>query len=253
MPSGCSGNVTLAGATDFPVSASNLQWVMAPSLHASTDMQDHQHRKEDFIPPPALRERIERLLAVGGRRLLGIAGAPGSGKSTLAAALANWLGEQACVVPMDGYHLANAELRRLGRTQRKGAPDTFDSAGYADLLRRLGRQPAGEVVYVPEFRREIEEPVAGAIAVDPGVQLVITEGNYLLLEQGHWAGVAQQLDEVWYVELDEALRRQRLQQRHMRFGRDAETAQSWIEHTDEPNARLIEATRHRAHWIWRTD
>ncbi len=212
-------------------------------------MQDHQHLKEDL--PPALRERVERLLAAGGRRLLGIAGAPGSGKSTLAAVLAHWLGEQACVVPMDGYHLANAELKRLGRMQRKGAPDTFDSAGYAALLRRL--RQAGEVVYAPEFRREIDEPVAGAIAVDPGVRLVITEGNYLLLEQGHWAGVAPELDEVWYVELDEALRRQRLQQRHMRFGRDAEAAMRWIESTDEPNARLIEATRHRAHWIWRLD
>ena len=82
---------------------------------------------------------------------------------------------------------------------------------------------------------------------------MITEGNYLLLQQGHWAGVAPELDEVWYVELDEDLRRQRLQQRHMRFGRTAEAAQGWIESTDEPNARLIEATRHRAHWIWRLD
>ena len=214
-------------------------------------MQDLQHQKEEFILPAALRERIERLLAAGGRRLLGIVGAPGSGKSTLAAALAHWLGEQACVVPMDGYHLANAELIRLGRLQRKGAPDTFDSAGFAALLRRLRQQPAGEVVYAPEFRREIEEPVAGAIAVDPRVRLVITEGNYLLLQQGHWAGVAPELDEVWYVELDEDLRRQRLQQRHMRFGRTAEAAQGWIESTDEPNARLIEATRQQAHWIWR--
>jgi pantothenate kinase len=216
-------------------------------------MQEIPDRTKELILPPALRERIEQLLAAGGRRLLGIAGAPGSGKSTLAAALLDWLGEQACVVPMDGYHLANAELQRLGLAQRKGAPETFDSAGYAALLRRLRQQLAGETVYAPEFRREIEEPVAGAIAVDPGVRLVITEGNYLLLEQGHWAGVAQQLDEVWFVELDDVLRRQRLQQRHMRFGRSAEAALAWVEHTDEPNARLIAATRQRAHRVWRLD
>lgn len=214
-------------------------------------MPARQDRLDESPLPAALRERVERLLAMGGRRLLGLAGAPGSGKSTLAAALLDWLGEQACVVPMDGYHLANAELIRLGRLQRKGAPDTFDSAGFAALLRRLRQQQADEVVYAPEFRREIEEPVAGAIAVDPRVRLVITEGNYLLLQQGHWAGVAPELDEVWYVELDEDLRRQRLQQRHMRFGRTAEAAQGWIESTDEPNARLIEATRQQAHWIWR--
>ena len=214
-------------------------------------MQDLQHQKEEFILPAALRERIERLLAAGGRRLLGIAGAPGSGKSTLAAALAHWLGEQACVVPMDGYHLANAELIRLGRLQRKGAPDTFDSAGFAALLRRLRQQRDGEVVYAPEFRRDIEEPVAGAIAVAAETRLVITEGNYLLLGQGHWNAVAPLLDEAWYVEVDDGLRRQRLQQRHMRFGRSAEAALAWIEQTDEPNARLIEATRQRAQRVWR--
>lgn len=216
-------------------------------------MQDLQHQKEEFILPAALRERIERLLAAGGRRLLGIVGAPGSGKSTLAAALAHWLGEQACVVPMDGYHLANAELIRLGRLQRKGAPDTFDSAGFAALLRRLRQQRDGEVVYAPEFRRDIEEPVAGAIAVAAETRLVITEGNYLLLGQGHWNAVAPLLDEAWYVEVDDGLRRQRLQRRHMRFGRSAEAALAWIEGTDEPNARLIEATRQRAHAVWRLD
>lgn len=214
-------------------------------------MRDLEDRKDRFTIPSALRERIGELLASGGRRLLGLAGAPGSGKSTLAAALQDWLGEQACVVPMDGYHLANAELQRLGLAQRKGAPETFDSAGYAALLRRLRRQPDGEVVYAPEFRREIEEPVAGAIAVDPRARLVITEGNYLLLGQGHWNDVAPLLDEIWYLEVDDDLRRERLLQRHMRFGRSPEAALAWIETTDEPNARLIDATRQRAHAVWR--
>src|SRR5438067_2220717 len=128
--------------------------------------------------------RAMALLASGGRRVLGIAGAPGSGKSTLARAVADSLGEQAVVVPMDGFHLANAELARLGRAARKGAPDTFDAAGYVALLRRLRSAPVTrETVYAPAFRREIEEPVAGAIAVPPDVPLVITEGNYLLLHE----------------------------------------------------------------------
>src|SRR5947207_15332686 len=108
------------------------------------------------IPPDFLARA--RALAAGGRRLLGLAGAPGSGKSTLAAALAAALAERAIVVPMDGFHLANAELARLGRAGRKGAPDTFDAAGYVALLRRLRSQPAHEPVYAPAFRREIEEP-----------------------------------------------------------------------------------------------
>jgi pantothenate kinase len=201
--------------------------------------------------PAAERARLEGLLADGRRKLLGLVGAPGSGKSTVAQALLDALPGRAQVVPMDGFHLANAELRRLGRAGRKGAPDTFDSAGYVALLRRLRTQPAGETVYAPEFRRDIEEPVAGAIGVRPDTPLVITEGNYLLLEEGPWAGVAPLLDEVWYVEVDDGLRIERLLRRHQQFGRSLEAAQAWVAQTDEPNARRIAATRTRAHHILR--
>jgi len=201
--------------------------------------------------PAAERARLEGLLADGRRKLLGLVGAPGSGKSTVAQALLDALPGRAQVVPMDGFHLANAELRRLGRAGRKGAPDTFDSAGYVALLRRLRTQPAGETVYAPEFRRDIEEPVAGAIGVRPDTPLVITEGNYLLLEEGPWAGVAPLLDEVWYVEVDDGLRIERLLRRHQQFGRSLEVAQAWVAQTDEPNARRIAATRTRAHHILR--
>ena len=205
-----------------------------------------------MIPLPAPeRARVEALLARGGRRLLGLVGAPGSGKSTVAQALLDALPGRAQVVPMDGFHLANSELCRLGRAGRKGAPDTFDSAGYVALLRRLRDQPAGETVYAPEFRREIEEAVAGAIAVRPDTPLVITEGNYLLLQEGPWAGVAPLLDEVWYVEVDDALRVERLLRRHQQFGRSPEAAQAWVAQTDEPNARQIAATRPRAHHTFR--
>ncbi|WP_110400518.1 nucleoside/nucleotide kinase family protein [Sphaerotilus hippei] len=183
------------------------------------------------------------------RRLLGLVGAPGAGKSTVAEAIAAALGEQARVVPMDGYHLAQAELERLGRAGRKGAPDTFDSDGYVALLRRLRTQTGDERVYAPEFRREIEEPVAGAIGVHGDTPLIVTEGNYLLLEQGPWQQVAGLLDEVWYVDVDETARRERLKARHMRYGRSEQQALDWMAQTDDPNARLIAAGRARAHWI----
>ena len=126
------------------------------------------------------RARLDALLQEGRRKILGLVGPPGCGKSTIAAALLELLGERAVAVPMDGYHLANVELARLGRAQRKGAEDTFDSAGYVSLLRRLRTQSADEVVYAPEFRREIEEPIANAIPVFPQTPLVVTEGNLLL-------------------------------------------------------------------------
>lgn len=203
--------------------------------------------------PARYLTRLADLLADGQRKLLGLVGPPGAGKSTLAMALQQAFAGRSQVVPMDGFHLATVELQRLGRAGRKGAPDTFDSAGYAALLLRLRRHRAGEIVYAPEFRREIEEPIAGAIAVLEQTQLVITEGNYLLLDDGAWSGVAALLDEVWYVEVDDALRTERLVRRHEQFGRSPQAAAAWVAATDEPNARLIAATRPRAGLVFRWD
>lgn len=202
------------------------------------------------IPADGLA-RLQALMAGGQRKLLGLVGAPGAGKSTLAAALLRAAGaDRAQVVPMDGFHLANVELQRLGRADRKGAPDTFDSAGYVALLQRLREQGPGDpIVYAPEFRREIEEPIAGAITVLPETRLVITEGNYLLHDAGPWAGAAAMLDEVWYVDIDDAVREERLLKRHQQFGRSPEAARDWVAATDAPNARLIAATRGRAHFV----
>jgi pantothenate kinase len=195
-----------------------------------------------------------RGLAAGGQRaLLGICGAPGAGKSTLAAELVAAVEMTAVLVPMDGFHLANAELERLGRRNRKGAPDTFDADGFVALLERL-RGQTDEVVYAPAFRREIEEPVADAIPVRRHTPLVITEGNYLLLEEGPWAKVQTLLDECWYIEGPEDERLRRLIARHIEFGKSSEEAHAWVHRSDEANARVIEGTRPRAdlvvRWAW---
>ncbi|HEY3717731.1 MAG TPA: nucleoside/nucleotide kinase family protein [Jatrophihabitantaceae bacterium] len=193
------------------------------------------------LPNQNSAERARRLIAPGERRMLGLTGAPAAGKSTLATAIVEALAPDAVLVPMDGFHLAAAELRRLGRIERKGAPDTFDAAGYVALLRRL-RDRADDVVYAPEFRREIEEPVAGAIAVPRDVPLVVTEGNYLL----NWTAARELLDEVWFVELDEDVRVERLIARHMAYGRSRREAEGRAHGSDQRNAELINATRDRA-------
>lgn len=194
-----------------------------------------------------LVDRAAALAARPGRTLLGIAGSPGAGKSTLAAAVVAAL-PAAAHVPMDGYHLADVALRALGRLAAKGAPDTFDVGGYLALLRRL-RDPREDVVYAPAFERDLEQPLAGAIAVAPDAGLVVTEGNYLLLPDGHWPLVRGELDEVWFCDPDPGDRMERLVARHVEFGKAPDAARAWVAAVDVPNADAVDATRERADLI----
>ncbi len=193
----------------------------------------------------SLVDRARVMSRSGGRVLLGITGPPASGKSTLAVRVAAAVGDTAVVVPMDGYHLHDDELARLGLSDRKGAPETFDVAGYAALLRRL-RSETDHAVYAPEFDRSREESVAGAIGVHPWHRLVITEGNYLLLDSPGWTGVLPLLDETWYVEVDDDLRRERLVERHIASGRSADDALRWTNVSDQANAEIVARTRKAA-------
>ncbi|QZZ33140.1 nucleoside/nucleotide kinase family protein [Streptomyces sp. ST1015] len=191
-----------------------------------------------------LVHRAAALVRPGRRAILGIAGSPGAGKTTLAERLVRDLGPVAAHVPMDGFHLADVELDRLGLRDRKGAPETFDAAGYAALLERL--RSAGELVYAPGFERVLEQPIAGAIPVPPSARIVVTEGNYLLLDTGSWVRVRAALDEVWFCAPDEEERVRRLVARHEEFGKSHEAAVAWVSRSDERNAEMVAKTRERA-------
>ncbi|PNY79868.1 nucleoside/nucleotide kinase family protein [Deinococcus koreensis] len=206
-------------------------------------------------PPPALSLNLDDLVAraralivPGQRRILGITGAPAAGKSTVCAALAAALGEDAAVVPMDGFHLANGELVRLGRRDRKGAPDTFDAGGYAALLDRV-RQERESTVYAPLFDRSLEESIGSAVPVFAHTPLIITEGNYLLLDGEAWRRARAAIDVVWYLDLPDEVRVARLVRRHESHGRSRDEAVAWAQQVDQRNAELIAGTRNRADLI----
>ena len=180
------------------------------------------------------------------RAVLGIAGVPGSGKSTLVELLLARIVERrgpgwVAHVPMDGFHLADDQLRRLGLLDRKGAPETFDAAGYAHLLERV-RAEVDDDVYAPGFDRTLEQPLAAALAVPPSARLVVTEGNYLLLDRPAWRRARQARDRVWFVAADDDVRLDRLIARHVQFGKSPETARAWVTDVDERNAALVSAT-----------
>ncbi|MYS23551.1 hypothetical protein GA0115240_15377 [Streptomyces sp. DvalAA-14] len=185
----------------------------------------------------------------GRRALLGLVGAPAAGKSTLARRLVAGVNERlgadtAAYVPMDGFHLSNAQLDRLGLRDRKGAPETFDVDGYVALLRRL-RAERERPVYAPDFDRRLDEPVAARLVVPPRAGLVVTEGNYLADDGPGWDQVRDLLDELWYVDAPRRLRERRLLRRHLRGGRSEAEARAFITGSERPNARRVE--RGRAH------
>jgi pantothenate kinase len=177
------------------------------------------------------------------RLVVGIAGAPGSGKSTLAAQIVDAV-DDAVLLPMDGFHLPQAELVRLGRRDRMGAPDTFDVDAFVATLAAV--RFSGDSVFAPAFDREMEEPVPSAVEISPEKRTVVVEGNYLLHDSGGWERVAPLLNVTLFVELDPEIRIARLIERHVHFGKSPDAAEAWARGPDETNARLIEATADRA-------
>ena len=183
------------------------------------------------------------------RVLIGIIGKPGAGKSTLSRFLMTKLPKEfVTVVPMDGYHLSNKVLKDLKRADRKGAPDTFDVAGFISLIKRI-RSEQTQSIYYPIFDRAIEESISAQGVVTSATKVVIIEGNYLLYDGGGWEVVNDLLDESWMVDVDDDKRIARLIQRHISYGKSPEAAKAWAKGTDEANAQLIERGRNRADFV----
>lgn len=179
--------------------------------------------------------------------MLGLTGAPAAGKSTLALRLVEAVNSRlgpgtAAYLPMDGFHLSNAQLDRLGLRDRKGAPETFDADGYVQLLARL-RGERLRPVYAPDFDRALDDPVAAALVVPPSARLVITEGNYLADPDPSWLPLRDLLDEIWYVDAPREVREQRLIGRHISGGRSEAQALAFIVASERPNAQRVAATR----------
>lgn len=197
-----------------------------------------------------LKEARKRILDLESksktRVVIGITGKPGAGKSTTTSKLKEMIpGEKAVILSQDGYHLSDLQLKSLGRSNIKGAPDTFDSEGFAKILLRVKSEFKNNI-YFPIFHREIEESIAAEGLITEKTNVVLVEGNYLLFETYGWGEVAKHLDEIWYLQVDDDLRLSRLVARHIEFGKNPQVAVAWAQGTDEANARLIEKARDKA-------
>ena len=198
------------------------------------------------------KEIVSEGAAASTRMIIGIVGKPGGGKSTLSRFLLKGMDPSlVSVVPMDGFHLSNKVLKELGKSDRKGAQDTFDVKGFTTLIARI-KSDGTDPIYYPVFDRSIEESIAGQGVVYPSTRVVIVEGNYLMHDRDGWQEVAPLLDQSWYAFLDEDLRISRLISRHIAFGKDPESAKAWAKGSDQVNAELIETGVARCDFLIRT-
>ncbi len=206
-------------------------------------------RVEPLIKPNALASRAAALTPKGRRTLVAVAGPPGAGKSTLAESLVRTLGDTAALVPMDGFHFDNRILEQRGLLSRKGSPETFDSAGFVAMVKRLA---AEDEVVIPTFDRVNDIAVAGAEVVGPEQSISVVEGNYLLLKAMPW----HELDGYWdltvFLDVPMEVLRQRLVRRWLDHGLEPEGAALRAEANDLPNARLVQSRRSEADVLIRT-
>jgi len=215
---------------------------MAPTEFDTTSFIAHLEQYVRDIPP-------------GERRIVAIAGAPGSGKSTIAERLERRLNEvdpgSCALLPMDGFHYDDEVLTPRGWQSRKGAPHTFDVGGYAAALRRLKADDEATVA-VPRFDRDIEIARAGAILIEQSVRLIVTEGNWLLLDDEPWPTLRPWFDQTALIVADMKTLEARNRQRWVDYGMNEAFIRAKLEDNDLPNVRLVYERSTEPDWIIRT-
>ena len=172
------------------------------------------------------------------RIIISLAGIPGSGKSTLSAELVKQLNTRvkAIVVQQDGFHLYRSELKKLPNPEeaflRRGAPFTFNAKKFLDLVSHLNDEKyVNGTIQVPTFDHKLKDPIENDKLIDPDTNIIIIEGNYVLLKDLYWNDITKFVDETWFVDVPLNLVKERIIKRHLEAG-IAENEQEAIARAD---------------------
>lgn len=188
----------------------------------------------------AIIDLIQRIETTNYRSLIALAGPPGSGKSTQAQAVVDALTSQniaAALLPMDGFHLDNEHLERIGLLFRKGSPDTFDAQALVELVQRV--KTTADDIYYPTYDRSHECTVPNSGLLTRQTRVVVIEGNYLLLDAPIWKTLAPLFDATVFLKPSIETLERRLIDRWLGYGHDIANARKKAEGNDLLNARLV--------------
>lgn len=199
----------------------------------------------DLISEPAtLKQLIARIRSQkrDGRMIVALVGPPGSGKSTLADHIVKAFEADgtgiAAILPMDGFHYDDHVLKTLGRHAYKGAPDTFDVGGLRSILQRIAANDEPEIA-VPVFDRDLEISRGSARTISSSSQIIIVEGNWLLLNDDPWSSLRPLFDITVMIEVPETELRRRLSERWQHQGLSPQEVTRKVDSNDLPNARRM--------------
>lgn len=211
----------------------------------TTVIYDDRTVEEIFLPMlrkwTTLQQKLKR------RVIVFLSAPPGVGKTTTAQFLEYLSGreidiEEIQAVGLDGFHYHQDYIlthevcidgKKKAMKEVKGCPETFDIEKLKNKIAQLKK----EDTKWPVYDRTIHDVIEDAVTVER--QIVLVEGNWLLLKEAPWNELAAECDDSVFIAADEKFLQERLIQRKVMGGLTREEAEAFYRKSDCRNIRRL--------------